>query len=155
MSTIPRFEPYGTGDAEIEVSGTKVLEGRDLRDSEFDFTITGEPGAPMPERTEVTNANGGFSFGKITFTLDNVFGGVVIQDADGEAGQSGEVPSDEEPVADSESEAGPRVEPPSSETGEKDAELELSPETEPVSDPSDSPALPRSLSRTSCPGRGR
>lgn len=132
---------YRTGDAEIEVSGTKVLEGRDLRDGEFDFTITGEPGAPMPERTEVTNANGGFSFGKITFTLDNVFGGVVIQDADGEAGQSGEVPSDEEPVADSESEAGPRVEPPSSATGEKDAELELTaPETEPVSDPSDSPA---------------
>lgn len=132
---------YGTGDAEIEVSGTKVLEGRDLRDSEFDFTITGEDGAPMPERTEVTNANGGFSFGKITFTLDNVFGGVVIQDADGEAGQSGEVPSDEKPVADSESEAGPRVEAPSSETGEKDAELELAaPETEPVSDPSDSPA---------------
>ena len=132
---------YGTGDAEIEVSGTKVLEGRDLRDDEFDFTITGEAGAPMPERTKVTNANGGFSFGKITFTLDNVFGGVVIQDADGEAGQSGEVPSDEEPVADSESEAGPRVEAPSSATGEKDAELELAaPETEPVSDPSDSPA---------------
>lgn len=132
---------YGTGDAEIEVSGTKVLEGRNLRDGEFDFTITGEAGAPMPERTKVTNANGGFSFGKITFTLDNVFGGVVIQDADGKAGQSGEVPSDEEPVADSESEAGPRVEAPSSETGEKDAELELAaPETEPVSDPSDSPA---------------
>lgn len=132
---------YGTGDAEIEVSGTKVLEGRNLRDGEFDFTITGEAGAPMPERTKVTNANGGFSFGKITFTLDNVFGGVVIQDADGEAGQSGEVPSDEEPVADSESEAGPRVEAPSSETGEKDAELEAAaPETEPVSDPSDSPA---------------
>lgn len=133
---------YGTGDAEIEVSGTKVLEGRDLRDGEFGFTITAKTdGAPMPERTEVTNANGGFSFGKITFTLDNVFGDVVIQDADGEAGQSGEVPSDEKPVADSESEAGPRVEAPSSETGEKDAELELAaPETEPVSDPSDSPA---------------
>lgn len=132
---------YGTGDAEIEVSGTKVLEGRDLRDGEFGFTITGKDGAPMPERTEVTNAKGGFSFGKITFTLDNVFGGVVIQDADGEAGQSGEVPSDEKPVADSESEAGPRVEAPSSATGEKDAELEpAAPETEPVSDPSDSPA---------------
>lgn len=133
---------YGTGDAEIEVSGTKVLEGRDLRDGEFDFTITAKTdGAPMPERTEVTNAHGGFSFGKIGFTLDNVFGGVVIQDADGEAGQSGEVPSDEKPVADSESEAGPRVEAPSSETGEKDAELEpAAPETEPVSDPSDSSA---------------
>ena len=132
---------YGTGDAEIEVSGTKVLKGRNLRDGEFGFTIKGEPGAPMPERTEVTNANGGFSFGKIRFTLDNVFGGVVIQDADGEAGQSGEVPSDEEPAADSESEAGPRVEAPSSETGEKDAELgPAAPETEPVSDPSDSPA---------------
>ena len=130
---------YGTGDAEIEVSGTKVLEGRDLREGEFNFTIKGEDGAPMPERTEVTNAKGGFSFGKITFTLDNVFGGVVIQDADGEAGQSGEVPSDEEPVANSE--VGPRVEAPLSETGEKDAELEpAAPETEPVSGPSDSPA---------------
>lgn len=133
---------YGANNAEIEVSGTKVLEGRDLRDGEFDFTITAKTdGAPMPERTEVTNAHGGFSFGKITFTLDNVFGGVVIQDADGEAEQSGEVPSDEEPAADSESEAGPRVEAPSSETGEKDAELEpAAPETEPVSDPSDSSA---------------
>ena len=131
---------YGTGDAEIEVSGTKVLEGRDLCDGEFGFTITAKTdGAPMPERTEVTNANGGFSFGKITFTLDNVFGGVVIQDADGKAGQSGEVPSDEEPAANSE--VGPRVEAPLSETGEKDAELEpAAPETEPVSDPSDSPA---------------
>ena len=131
---------YGTGDAEIEVSGTKVLEGRDLRDGEFGFTITAKTdGAPMPERTEATNANGGFSFGKIMFTLDNVFGGVVIQDADGEAGQSGEVPSDEEPAANSE--VGPRVEAPLSETGEKDAELEpAAPETEPVSDPSDSPA---------------
>ena len=133
---------YGTGNAEIEVSGTKVLEGRGLRDGEFDFTITAKTdGAPMPECTKVTNARGGFSFGKIKFTLDNVFGGVVIQDADGEAGQSGEVPSDEEPVADSESEAGLRVGAPSSETGEKDAELEpAAPETEPVSDPSDSPA---------------
>lgn len=133
---------YGTGNAEIEVSGTKVLEGRDLRDGEFGFTITAKTdGAPTPERTEATNANGGFSFGKITFTLDKVFGGVVIQDADGEAGQSGEVPSDEEPVADSESEAGPRVKAPSSGTGEKDAELgPAAPETEPVSDPSDSPA---------------
>lgn len=131
---------YGTGDAEIEVSGTKILEGRDLRDGEFGFTITAKTdGAPMPERTEVTNAHGGFSFGKITFTLDKVFGGVVIQDADGEARQSGEVPSDEEPVANSE--AGPRVKAPSSGTGEKDAELEpAAPETEPVSDPSDSPA---------------
>ena len=133
---------YGTGNAEIEVSGTKVLEGRGLRDGEFGFTIMAKTdGAPMPESTEATNANGGFSFGKIKFTLDNVFGGVVIQDADGEAGQSGEVSSDEEPVADSESEAGLRVGPPSSETGEKDAELEpAAPETEPVSDPSDSPA---------------
>lgn len=132
---------YGANNAEIEVSGTKVLEGRNLRDDEFGFTIKGEAGAPMPERTEVTNAKGGFSFGKITFTLDNVFGGVVIQDADGEAGQSGEVPSDEKPVADSESEASPRVEAPSSETGKKDAEPEpAAPETEPVSDPSDSPA---------------
>lgn len=132
---------YGTGNAEIEVSGTKVLEGRGLRDGEFGFTITAKTdGAPMPERTKVTNAKGGFSFGKIKFTLDNVFGGVVIQDADGEAGQSGEVPSDEESVADSESEAGPRVGAPSSETDEKDAELEpAAPETEPVSDPSDSP----------------
>ena len=38
----------------------------------FTFTVSGEDGAPMPERTEVTNAkDGSVDFGMIKFTLDD------------------------------------------------------------------------------------
>ncbi len=39
----------------------------------FTFTVSGEDGAPMPERTEVTNGkDGSVDFGTITFTLDDL-----------------------------------------------------------------------------------
>lgn len=74
---------YGADDAELEVSGTKQLDvpaglvGPQSIAGRFTFTIEGEDGAPMPEHTVVTNdaSNGhAFSFGKIRFTLENVFG---------------------------------------------------------------------------------
>lgn len=44
----------------------------------FTFTVTGEDGAPMPERTTATNeASGTVDFGSITFTLEKTFGGAV------------------------------------------------------------------------------
>lgn len=58
--------------------GRKVLtyaEGLAPADitGKFTFTVTGEDGAPMPERTEVTNAkDGSVDFGKIEFTLDDL-----------------------------------------------------------------------------------
>lgn len=60
----------------IALAGRKVLtyaEGLAPADitGKFTFTVTGEDGAPMPERTEVTNAkDGSVDFGKIEFTLD-------------------------------------------------------------------------------------
>ena len=58
--------------------GRKVLtyaEGLAPADitGKFTFTVTGEDGAPMPERTEVTNGkDGSVDFGKIEFTLDDL-----------------------------------------------------------------------------------
>ena len=57
--------------------GRKVLtyaEGLAPADitGKFTFTVSGEDGAPMPERTEVTNAkDGSVDFGMIKFTLDD------------------------------------------------------------------------------------
>lgn len=52
------------------VKGIKTLDGRELREGEFAFTITAiTPEAPLPQRPEVTNsADGTFAFGPITFT---------------------------------------------------------------------------------------
>ena len=58
--------------------GRKVLtyaEGLAPADitGKFTFTVSGEDGAPMPERTEVTNGkDGSVDFGKIEFTLDDL-----------------------------------------------------------------------------------
>lgn len=44
----------------------------------FTFTVMGEDGAPLPERTTATNGTSGtVDFGNITFTLENTFGGAV------------------------------------------------------------------------------
>lgn len=62
----------------IGLKGTKSLsvdpglEGTDIA-GKFKFTVEGESGAPMPERTDTTNdANGNVDFGSITFTLDDL-----------------------------------------------------------------------------------
>ena len=62
----------------IGLKGTKSLsvpvglEGADIA-GKFKFTVEGESGAPMPERTDTTNdANGNVDFGSITFTLDDL-----------------------------------------------------------------------------------
>ena len=70
---------YATGDpVSIGLAGTKSLsvpdglEGADIA-GKFTFTVEGEAGAPMPERTNTTNdANGNVDFGSITFTLDDL-----------------------------------------------------------------------------------
>ena len=89
---------YGTDTAALEVSGTKKLDvpaalaGPEDITGKFTFTIAGEDGAPLPERTVVTNdgSNGAaFSFGKINFTLENVFGTVP---SDPEAPSDGDRP---------------------------------------------------------------
>ena len=72
---------YGTGEAaEVTLGGNKTLTGIDgaiapaLESDMFEFTITGEDGAPMPETTKVTNEGSVISFGPIEYTMENVFG---------------------------------------------------------------------------------
>lgn len=69
---------YTTNDAEASLAGKKnlqVAKGLTPADiaGKFTFTVIGEEGAPMPERTSVRNgADGKVDFGKITFTLDDL-----------------------------------------------------------------------------------
>lgn len=83
---------YQTTTATIGLTATKTLvvpdglTGPGDIAGKFTFTVTGEDGAPMPERTTATNeASGTVDFGSITFTLENTFGGAVAT-ADEEPG---------------------------------------------------------------------
>ena len=70
---------YATGNpVSIGLKGAKRLsvdpglEGTNIA-GKFKFTVEGESGAPMPERTTTTNdANGNVDFGSIKFTLDDL-----------------------------------------------------------------------------------
>ena len=71
---------YGqSASAELKINGKKSLAENgtnhpDITDK-FEFTITGSEGAPMPEKTTVKNdAAGNVDFGKIVYTMQNVFG---------------------------------------------------------------------------------
>lgn len=76
----PLFENvYGADAVDVALTGTKklqVAEGLTPADitGKFTFTVTAdEAGAPMPERTTVTNdAAGNVDFGKIHFTLEDL-----------------------------------------------------------------------------------
>lgn len=76
----PLFENvYGADAVDAALTGTKklqVVEGLTPADitGKFTFTVTAdEAGAPMPERTTVTNdAAGNVGFGKIHFTLEDL-----------------------------------------------------------------------------------
>ncbi len=80
---------YGAGEtAAVAIKGTKVLEvesGDNAPDiaGKYQFTLTGEDGAPMPEgseggsKTVVNDAFGNVDFGTIVYTMENVFGGEV------------------------------------------------------------------------------
>ena len=72
---------YGYGEsAEINLKGNKVISAREglnpptLTGGEYQFTITGSEGAPLPQTTTVSNAGSNVSFGPITYTMENVFG---------------------------------------------------------------------------------
>lgn len=63
------YEAAGT----VNLKANKVLEGRDLKDEEFEFTVTAEDGAPEPSNTTVKNAaDGTIDFGTITFTQEHL-----------------------------------------------------------------------------------
>lgn len=102
----PLFEnAYGADAVDAALTGTKklqVAEGLTPADitGKFTFTVTAdEAGAPMPERTTVTNdAAGNVDFGKIHFTLEDLNRALgVTDDATdrAEADEADEVEADE------------------------------------------------------------
>lgn len=105
--TEPVFENvYGAEAADAALAGTKKLqaaEGLTPADiaGKFTFTVAAdEAGAPMPERTTVTNdAAGNVDFGKIHFTLDDLNRALgVTDDASGDATSDAEANADEAEV---------------------------------------------------------
>ena len=108
---------YATGDpVSIGLAGTKSLsvpdglEGADIA-GKFTFTVEGEAGAPMPERTNTTNdANGNVDFGSITFTLDDLLKALPeTQNATDKADGTQNVPTTNAPEATSDDQAGKPV----------------------------------------------
>ncbi len=65
---------YKSDKATVHFNGQKVLEGRPLKADEFTFNVTSdEENAPMPEKTEVKNEEGGnIDFGAITYGKDDL-----------------------------------------------------------------------------------
>lgn len=103
----PLFENvYGADAVDTALTGTKklqVAEGLTPADitGKFTFTVTAdEAGAPMPERTTVTNdAAGNVDFGKIHFTLEDLNHALgVTTDASGDASSDAEANADEAEV---------------------------------------------------------
>lgn len=88
---LPFENAYGTSaEAAIHVNGQKVLNvesgnnAPDIKDK-YIFTLSGSDGAPMPEKATANNdAAGNVDFGKITYTMQNVFGDTgVTAEAEG------------------------------------------------------------------------
>lgn len=103
----PLFENvYGADAVDAALTGTKklqVAEGLTPADitGKFTFTVTAdEAGAPMPERTTVTNdAAGNVDFGKIHFTLEDLNHALgVTTDASDDASNDAEANADEAEV---------------------------------------------------------
>lgn len=65
---------YKSDKATVHCNGQKVLEGRPLKADEFTFNVTSnDETAPMPEKTEVKNEEGGnIDFGTITYGKDDL-----------------------------------------------------------------------------------
>ena len=105
----PLFENvYGADAVDAALTGTKklqVAEGLTQADitGKFTFTVTAdEAGAPMPERTTVTNdAAGNVDFGKIHFTLEDLNRALGVTDDatdKAEADEADDVDADEAEV---------------------------------------------------------
>ncbi|MDB1829709.1 Spy0128 family protein [Collinsella aerofaciens] len=114
----PEFKNvYGTDAVDAALAGTKKLQAAvgltpaDIT-GKFTFTVTAdEAGAPMPERTTVTNdAAGNVDFGKIHFTLEDLNRALGVTDDatdKAEADEADDVDADEaEADADADANAG-------------------------------------------------
>ena len=123
----PLFENvYGADAADAALAGTKKLqaaEGLTPADitGKFTFTVTAdEAGAPMPERTTVTNdAAGNVDFGKIHFTLDDLNRALGVTDDatdKAEADEADEAEADEAEAEEADADADANADEPSNES---------------------------------------
>lgn len=123
----PVFENvYGADAVDATLAGTKklqVAEGLTPADitGKFTFTVTAdEAGAPMPERTTVTNdAAGNVDFGKIHFTLEDLNRALgVTDDATdrAEADEADEVEADEAEAEEADADVDTNADEPSDES---------------------------------------
>ena len=123
----PLFENvYGADAVDAALTGTKklqVAEGLTPADitGKFTFTVTAdEAGAPMPERTTVTNdAVGNVDFGKIHFTLEDLNRALgVTDDATdrAEADEADEVEADEAEAEEADADVDANADEPSDES---------------------------------------
>ena len=123
----PLFENvYGADAVDAALTGTKklqVAEGLTPVDiaGKFTFTVTAdEAGAPMPERTTVTNdAAGNVDFGKIHFTLEDLNRALgVTDDATdrAEADEADEVEADEAEAEEADADVDANADEPSDES---------------------------------------
>ena len=123
----PLFENvYGADAVDAALAGTKKLqaaEGLTPADitGKFTFTVTAdEAGAPMPERTTVTNdAAGNVDFGKIHFTLDDLNRALGVTDDatdKAEADEADEAEADEAEAEEADADADANADEPSNES---------------------------------------
>lgn len=75
VSDIRFVNSYDAADAEITLSGTKLLTGKKLQNGEFTFALNPvTEGAPMPaNQTTANDEKGSFSFGKITYSKAGIY----------------------------------------------------------------------------------
>ena len=64
---------YRAAPASVKITAIKKLVGRDLRDDEFAFTLTGEGDAADISRTAKNDARGNVSFDELTFEAPGVY----------------------------------------------------------------------------------
>ena len=64
---------YRAAPASIKIAAIKTLAGRDLRDGEFSFALTGEGDAADISRTAKNDARGNVSFDELTFEAPGVY----------------------------------------------------------------------------------
>lgn len=123
----PLFENvYGADAVDTALTGTKklqVAEGLTPADitGKFTFTVTAdEAGAPMPERTTVTNdAVGNVDFGKIHFTLEDLNRALGVTDDatdKAEADEADEAEADEAEAEEADADADANADEPSDES---------------------------------------
>ncbi|MEE0664027.1 MAG: FctA domain-containing protein [Collinsella bouchesdurhonensis] len=64
---------YRAAPARVKITAIKTLVGRDLRDGEFDFTLTGEGDTADISQTAKNDAHGNVSFDELTFEAPGTY----------------------------------------------------------------------------------